>query len=355
MAPVVSSRCLIALGLLLSYRNWDTIEAIPPRAEWKNANGGSGFLMESAMKSVRQRLRADVVPVFVLVLAIALPGSAVGQSTQATVPAPAPACDRQCLRTVMDDFVKAMAAGKTASVPLGQQAEVRENTKLVTLDATAWKQVKAVRSLMIFADHISGNVVSRAGVELADGKAGYISTRLKVAAQGRITDVEMSSDVSPRVVSAYVWNLDPQLTAAIPPEQRMTRVALEALGRRYFHALSTHQPVAADFDDASCNRFHSGQQITNAGNSTVESGPPRTCVASMNGDRPWGPATEQRFPVIDEEQGIVFGVTLLHYLKTPNQSVMYVSEIFKVVGGKIVKIDNIGLMMQGVGTLGFVH
>jgi hypothetical protein len=303
------------------------------------------------MKSVRPSLSAVVVPSVVLLLAIALPGSVAGQSAQA----PAAACDRQCLRTVMDDFVRAMMAGKSASIPLGQQAEVRENTKLVTLDATAWTQVKAVRSIMTFADPVTGNVVSRAGVELADGKAGYISTRLKVAANGRVTDIEMSADLSPRVVSAYVWNLDSQFTAALPPDQRMTRVALEALGRRYFHALSTHQPVAADFDDARCNRFHSGQQITNAGNTTVEGGPPRTCVASMDGDRPWGPATEQRFPVVDEEQGIVFGVTLLHYLKTPNQSVMYVSEVFKVVGGKIVKIDNIGLMMQGVGTLGFVH
>ncbi len=75
----------------------------------------------------------------------------------------------------------------------------------------------------------------------------------------------------------------------------------------------------------------------------------------MEGDRPWGPATEQRFPVVDAERGIVFGVTLLHYLKTPDQRVMYVSEVFKVVGGKIVKIDNIGLMMRGVATLGFAH
>ena len=34
---------------------------------------------------------------------------------------------------------------------------------------------------------------------------------------------------------------------------------------------------------------------------------------------------------------------------------MYVSEVFNVVGGKIVKIDNIGLMMTGVTTLGFIH
>ena len=32
-------------------------------------------------------------------------------------------------------------------------------------------------------------------------------------------------------------------------------------------------------------------------------------------------------------------------------SQMYVSEVFKVVGGRIVRIDNIGLMTQGVSTL----
>ena len=73
-----------------------------------------------------------------------------------------------------------------------------------------------------------------------------------------VTGVEMSVDTPPRVVSACVWNLDPQFTSVLPPEQR--------------------------------------------------------------------------FPVIDEERGLVFGVTLLHYLKTPNQSVMYVSEMFKAVG-----------------------
>ena len=239
-------------------------------------------------------------------------------------------------------------------VPLAERAEVRQNAMVVPLDATAWREVKTVRSIMTFADPITGNVVSRAGVELASGKPGYISTRLKVVGGGRVTDVELSADTSDRVPSAYVWNLDPLYATVLPPEQRMSRVALEALGRRYFHSLSTHQAVAADFDDL-CNRFHSGQQITNAGRNTVEGGPPRTCAASLEGNPPWGPATEQRFPVIDPERGIVFGVTLLHYLRSQNPSQMYVSEVFKVVGGRIVRIDNIGLMMQGVTTLGFSH
>jgi hypothetical protein len=59
--------------------------------------------------------------------------------------------------------------------------------------------------------------------------------------------------------------------------------------------------------------------------------------------------------VIDPERGLVFAVTLLHYLKTPAPSQMYVSEVFKVVDGRIVRIDNIGLMVQGVTSLGFVH
>ena len=48
-------------------------------------------------------------------------------------------------------------------------------------------------------------------------------------------------------------------------------------------------------------------------------------------------------------------MTLLHYLQAPTPSQMYVSEVFKVVGGRIVRIDNIGVMMKGVSSIGFVH
>jgi hypothetical protein len=272
----------------------------------------------------------------------------------ASVAAAEPSCSHPCLVKATDRFLAAMVAGKAGDVPLAQDAEIRENTKLVSLDQTAWKRVKAVRSVMTFADAVSGNVVSRAGVELDDGKPGYISTRLKVVGAGRIADVELSSDTSSAVVAAYVWNLDPQFGAVLPIEQRLDRVALEALARRYFHSLSSHEAVAADFDER-CNRFHSGRQITNVAGNAVEGGPARTCASALEGDPPWGPATEQRFPVIDPERGVVLGVTLLHYRRVPGQTQMSVSELFKVVAGRIVKIDNIGLMMEGVPTLGFAH
>lgn len=266
----------------------------------------------------------------------------------------APACDSTCLTATMDAFLNAMTSGRPQTVPLADSHEIRENTKRIAIDATVWKDVKSVRSTVAFADPVTGNVVARTGVEMTDGTPGYVSTKLRITPDRRITDVEISADRSARVVSSYVWNLEAGLSSVLPPNQRMTRLELEALGRRYFHSLSTHVAVQADFDPQ-CDRFHSGQQITNNSANTVEGGAARTCASSLEGSPPWGPATEHRFPVIDTERGIVVGITLLHYLSGPTPRQMYVSEVFKVVNGRITRIDNIGLMMADTATMGFVH
>ena len=255
-------------------------------------------------------------------------------------------CSPACLAKVMADFKASVLAKKT--VELAPGAEVRENMEVTTVDNSAWKDVKAVKSSAVFSDAVTGNVVSRDGVGMSDGKAAYISTRLKVEA-GRITEVEFSSDVA-RANPAYVWNLPPVLTATVPEGERMTREALDALAHRYFQTLTDHKPVVADYDEARCNRFHSGNQITNVSRNAVEGQGARTCVTANEGNKPWGPALEQRFPVIDVEHGIVLGITLLMYA---NQ-VMYVSEVFKVEGSRITHIDNIGLVKPGLEhTTGF--
>lgn len=255
----------------------------------------------------------------------------------------------------MDHFLDDMVFGNFNTIQLIVYAEVRQNTKSIPLHQSGWKEVEEIRSIMSFSDPTTGNVISRAGVEFHDGRPGYISTRLKIVGEDQIMDVEMSADTSSRVVKEYVWNLDSFYEEVLSPEQRLSRTDLKALGERYFHSLTTHKAIKSDFDDERCNRYNSGQQITNTANNTVEGGPPRTSSSSLEGNPPWGPATDQRFSVIDEERGIVFGITLLHYPSLPDEPQMYVSEIFKVIDGKIFQIDNIGLMMEGVETLGFDH
>ena len=110
------------------------------------------------------------------------------------------------------------------------------------------------------------------------------------ASIGEIANEQVSShaaDTSNRVVKDYVWNLDKSLEKVFAPEERMERIALEALLLRYFMSLSTHIAVKADFDDSVCNRYHSGAQITNVARNAVEGGLARTCVSSVEGNPPW--------------------------------------------------------------------
>ncbi len=91
-------------------------------------------------------------------------------------------CSQACLANVMTEF-KASVLAK-GLVRLTGTAEVRENMEVTTVEKSAWKDVKAVKSSAVFSDAVTGNVVSRDGVEMSDGKAAYISTRLKVEAGG---------------------------------------------------------------------------------------------------------------------------------------------------------------------------
>lgn len=289
--------------------------------------------------------RLSALAIAVLALSVAVQATEAVPSTTA-VSAGSTTCSKVCLGQVMADFKASVLAG--SPVNIADDAEVRENMEPTTVEESAWKDVKAIRSSAVFSDAVTGNVVSRDGVEMADGAPGYVSTRLKVE-RGQITEVEFSSDVG-RANPDYVWDLPALLKAAIPEPERTTREALEALGHRYFQSLTDHKGIAADFDEARCNRFHSGNQITNADGNAVEGPGARTCLTSIDGPKPWGPAIEQRFPVIDVEHGIVLGMTLLLY---PDQ-VMYVSEVFKVEQGRITHIDNIGLVRPGLDhTTGF--
>jgi hypothetical protein len=264
-------------------------------------------------------------------------------------------CDHACLNNLAENFADAAMRGKLRGLTVSPDVEIRENGAITTLAASAWPQVRSIRSRMVLADPLTGNVILRAGVEMKDGKPAYISMRLKRAASGRITDIEIASDMPERVLPAYVWNLDPLYTQILPEDQRTGRAAMEAIVRRYFHTLDTHEPIKADIDDEACDRFHSGTKITHVASNSVEGGGMRTCVSANEGARPWGPASEQRVPVIDVERGVAVGITLLHYPRLPGQPTMYVTEVFKIVKGRITRIDNIGLMQQSMESLGYVH
>jgi hypothetical protein len=260
-------------------------------------------------------------------------------------------CDRACLLQQAAEFNSDMLGHTTGKIPLAPAAEIRENTKTISLDASKWSSVKQIRSQGIFADPILGNVVEHVAAETDAGKIVYIGTRLKVAG-GKITEVEINFDDGPQVNAKNLIPYDPLFTTIVPEGERSTREQLERIITSYFQGLTDHNPIEADYDPR-CDRYHSGNRVTHNSRNGVESSGDVGCYESNLGPKPWGPATETRIAVIDPERGVVIGYSILYYGDSPRR--MQINEIFKILDGRIRMVDNIGLMKEGITTSGFTH
>ena len=265
--------------------------------------------------------------------------------------ASAATCDRACLLAQAKLFNAAMLAHTPEKIQLAPDAQIRENTKAIALAESKWSNVKQILSEGVFADPIQGNVIEHVTGQTADGKTIYIGTRLKVV-DGKINEVEINVDDSPRVNVKNLVPYDPIFNTIVPPENRSTREQLERIITSYFKGLTDHQPIQADYDPR-CDRYHSGNRVTHNPRNGVEESGDVGCYESNLGPKPWGPATEVRIGLIDPERGIVIGYAILYYGDSPRR--MQINEIFKILDGRIRMVDNIGLMEEGITTSGFTN
>jgi hypothetical protein len=260
-------------------------------------------------------------------------------------------CDRACLLQQAARFNSNMLAHSAAKIPLADGAEIRENTKAISLDASRWSSVKQIRSEGVYADPVLGNVIEHVAAETDAGKIVYVGTRLKVA-DSKITEVEINFDDGPRVNAKTLIPYDPFFNTIVPEGERSTREQLERIITSYFQGLTDHQPIEADYDPR-CDRYHSGNRVTHNGRNGIEDSGDVGCYESNLGPKPWGPATETRIALVDPERGIVIGYSILYYGNSERR--MQINEVFKILEGRIRMVDNIGLMEEGITTSGFTH
>jgi len=262
----------------------------------------------------------------------------------------AAACDRPCLLAQVKLFNAGMLAHTPEKVPLASTAQIRENTKSITLAGSRWSTVTKIRSEGVYADAVTGNVIEHVAAETDAGKTVYIGTRLKVVGS-KIAEIEINFDDRPNVNAKNIIPYDPVFNTLVPPEERATRAELERIITSYFQGLTDHQPIEADYD-ARCDRYHSGNRVTHNARNGVENSGDVGCYESNLGPKPWGPATEVRVAAIDPDRGIVVAYAILHF---PNGGRMQINEVFKILDGRIRLIDNIGLMGDGFETSGFTR
>jgi hypothetical protein len=115
-----------------------------------------------------------------------------------------------------------MLAHTTGKIPLARGAEIRENCKTISLDASKWGTVKQIRSEGVFADPVLGNVIEHVAAETDAGKIVYIGTRLKIV-DGKIKEVEINYDDRPELNAKNLIPYDPLFNTILPEGERSTR------------------------------------------------------------------------------------------------------------------------------------
>ena len=260
-------------------------------------------------------------------------------------------CERDCLLEDAKQFNANMLAHTPAKIPLAANANVRENTKAIALADSKWNGVRKILSEGVYTDPILGNVIEHVAAETSGGKVVYIGTRLKVA-EKKIKEVEINFNDGPRVNVKNLVPYDPFFNTIVPPEERSTRKELVRIITDYFKGLTDHNPIQADYDPR-CDRYHSGNRVTHNPKNGIEQSGDDGCYESNLGPKPWGPATEIRIGLVDPERGIVIGYAILYYGNSDRR--MQINEVFKILGGRLRMVDNIGLLEEGITTSGFTE
>jgi len=263
-----------------------------------------------------------------LVLGLALAGLS---------PSPASAqgaCDRDCLRTTLNQYLAAVVAGDPGTAPVVVGFRQTENAINVAPGSGVWQSVTGLGEVQrTYVDDVSGQAAYFGTVE-EGGETAIVTVRVKVENRA-ITEAEWylarADDPGlggPRQPGGPPANLhNPEYLAANPPPQRVVprneradRDTLVRIADSYFDALTSHDRTVALVHEG-CGRAENGTPAPGGAflpPANGRGGPPpaagggaavRDCLAGLEGFN-LSMVVARRIPVVDVEAQVVlsFGV-----------------------------------------------
>jgi hypothetical protein len=298
------------------------------------------------------------VPLLTVVLALA------AISLQAQSTKSAAGCDRACLEGFVNQYLDAMIARNPYALPLAPKVKFSENEQAIPLGEGIWGTASGLGTYKLYvADPQAGEVGFLGTLRENDTPVGF-ALRLKIEHR-LIREVESIVVRDPGAGKAVeaLGRPDPAFIAPIPTSERRPRDEMIAIANKYADGIEHSDGKLIPFD-AACNRLQNGIQTTN--NPALLLDPKDTwtfaslgCTAQIDTKffsfvRKIDP---RRFPIVDEERGIVFSLLLFHIPGTvksvdipghgtvaiplPYQAptTLDVAELYKIRSGKITKIE----------------
>jgi hypothetical protein len=278
----------------------------------------------------------------------------------AALPAPgvqaqSPACDESCLGNVARQYLEALVAQDPSPLPWADRVGHTENDVGLQIGEGLWGTATGIGDGFTVADPDTGNVVWLGIIE-EHGQPAYIAIRLAV--DGReISEVEIvAGREGPPVPFAPTdgYRVDRKFTQTLPNEQQLPRARMIALVEGYYNTMQLNDgKVFADIAD-DCSRKTNGESTTHGSEIDIEG-----CLQQFEAGwyRPVDRVRARRFPIVDEERGIVVALAFLDHAaryvnyetldgKERSIDVEYpythgVLELFKIEDGEITRIEGV--------------
>ena len=221
-------------------------------------------------------------------------------------------CDRACLSGFMDSYLNALYANNPAVVPVANEVKITDNNRIVNLNQAFWNEAQETAYRWDIANPRLGDVATEAVVRNSDGSYTMVMVRLKVASNA-ITEVEIiranQGDADrlwgpERLVD---YPLSTNLDNSIRIADRDSYYGLIAAAESYWRAFQTngtdeYHPADLLYD---ADRFENGLQTTGQfPDGGFRSAPDGFDTGRFIGRNLW----DRRYPVVDEERGIVLSI-----------------------------------------------
>ena len=242
------------------------------------------------------------------------------------------ACDRACLRTMLDQYLNAVIKHDPAAAPLVVGFRQTENAINVRPGNGVWKTVTSLGAVQRrYLDPVSGQAAYYGTVEESGGTA-IVTVRVRVEGR-RLTEAEwylaraddpgLNGPRQPGRPPANLHNPDylsknPPPDRVVPVNQRSDRATLVRIVNSYFDAITSHDNSVA-MTHPGCGRVENGSP-TPAGRFLPPNAPANPPAgqaappANANNDCVSGLANfnlsmvvARRIPVVDEEAQVALG------------------------------------------------
>ncbi len=277
--------------------------------------------------------------------------------------AQAPDCDAACLTDIARQYMQDVVTQDHSRLPWGDQVRFTENNVGMMIGDAFWGAGPGVQGEgLILPDPLTGNVVWY-GITTEHGQAAYHGLRLKVENR-EITEVEsyFGREGTPDLFAPVdAYTLPSVFTETIPAAARRPRERMIAIVNGYFNSKQLNDGKVFTEFRPDCKRVTNGVDVTHGQHWAAQVA--QGCQAQLEQGlfRPVDRIRARRFPVVNEETGLVVALSLedhatryVDYSATngtplkveveyPNTRGML--ELFKIRDGAIERIEGVSVFL----------